>query len=825
MRIISSCLVAGLLVGMAAAPAAGAEEAVRLNIGLVDTADAAAVLAALGDKALSHKSITALRAISVQVPASAATGMIESLTADPAHVRYAEVDGVVRANEETISAPIVTSYLPEAWTWTSGSPDVTVAVVDTGVTVNRDLPVSRLTAGYDFVDGDTDASDDDGHGTMAATVIGGTRGNDFGAPGVCGECLIMPVRVLHDNGADPAVGTTADTAAGIAWAADHGARVVNASLSTMTESQLLRDAVEHASAKGAMVVASAGNNSTTARNYPAAYEPALAVSTVSAAYPRNSPTDHWVDVSVNGMARAVNAAGEPTYLAGSSAATAVAAGIVALGFSVKPDASLTEVRKAVEANALPLTADYPAGHAPRITAPGVLTDLGATDTVAPVLTSTGLTEGQLVPARGVLVTPAATDDHAVDRVDYLIDGQVAASVHTIGSGTVLTPPAGFNGALPITVRVSDHGGNTAEHVVTVQVDTAAPVATLLTPTQDGDLVASPADVVVTTTDTDIATMFGQDGATLQQLQGTTRWVGKIKPNAGYLAVVVRDKAGNDTTLQRSVRVDAQGPVIYGFRPEAGAVLGGDFTTTAEGTSDASGVATVELLVNGVPAGSSSTAPYEIPVTGVPSGPVQLTWRLTDKVGNQSTTSRTVTVDRDGPTATSFAPAADARVRGTFTATLNGVRDASGYAAVELFVNGRSYGSDVAAPYSFRVPTTAAYSYAYLTWKLTDSFGHTRVYSQRLIVDNRPPSVSITKAPKNKAKVKGTVKVSVSASDASGIARVELLVNGKVVATDTKAGYVLSVNAKKQKKTIKVQVRAYDKLGNVKYTTTRTWYRK
>ncbi|WP_268248034.1 Ig-like domain-containing protein [Actinoplanes lobatus] len=84
---------------------------------------------------------------------------------------------------------------------------------------------------------------------------------------------------------------------------------------------------------------------------------------------------------------------------------------------------------------------------------------------------------------------------------------------------------------------------------------------------------------------------------------------------------------------------------------------------------------------------------------------------------------------------------------------------------------------------------------------------------------------MTKAPKNKAKIKGTTKVYVKASDGSGIARVELIANGKVVARDYTAGYLLGFDASKQKKTMKVQVRAYDKLGNVKYTSTRTWYRK
>jgi hypothetical protein len=73
-------------------------------------------------------------------------------------------------------------------------------------------------------------------------------------------------------------------------------------------------------------------------------------------------------------------------------------------------------------------------------------------------------------------------------------------------------------------------------------------------------------------------------------------------------------------------------------------------------------------------------------------------------------------------------------------------------------------------------------------------------------------------------VKGTVKVYASASDASGVAKVQLLINGKVVATDTGAAYVLSVNMNKVASTMKVQVRAYDKLGNARYTSTRVWYR-
>jgi hypothetical protein len=69
-----------------------------------------------------------------------------------------------------------------------------------------------------------------------------------------------------------------------------------------------------------------------------------------------------------------------------------------------------------------------------------------------------------------------------------------------------------------------------------------------------------------------------------------------------------------------------------------------------------------------------------------------------------------------------------------------------------------------------------------------------------------------------------VTVTASASDKSGVARVQLLVNGKVVATDTTAAYHFTVNTSTYGKTLKVQLRAYDEAGNVTTTSARTWYR-
>ena len=106
----------------------------------------------------------------------------------------------------------------------------------------------------------------------------------------------------------------------------------------------------------------------------------------------------------------------------------------------------------------------------------------------------------------------------------------------------------------------------------------------------------------------------------------------------------------------------------------------------------------------------------------------------------------------------------------------------------------------------------------------DRAGNSGSYSRTLIADNRTPTVKITSGPRNGAKVKGTVTVKVSASDASGINRVELLINSKVVAKDTAAAYSFKIKASKYGKKMKVQVRAVDKVGNAATSASRTWKR-
>ncbi len=178
---------------------------------------------------------------------------------------------------------------PAAWRVSRGA-GVTVAVLDTGVAYEDrgpyrrapELSADRLVAGHDFV-GD-DAHPDDvppsgerrSHGTLIATIIAATAGNGVGGAGVAPEASIMPVRVLRPDRS----GSARTIAAGLRFAADHGAQVANLSIAGSAPSAVLRDAVRYATARGVTIVAAAGNDGRAAVSWPAAYPQVIAVGAI-----------------------------------------------------------------------------------------------------------------------------------------------------------------------------------------------------------------------------------------------------------------------------------------------------------------------------------------------------------------------------------------------------------------------------------------------------------------------------------------------------------------------------------------------------------------
>lgn len=170
---------------------------------------------------------------------------------------------------------------------------ITVAVIDTGVCMSHeDLEGRVLSGGYDFVDNDDDPEDVFGHGCSVAGIIAANTDNAIGIAGFAPNSSILPVRVLGPSGS----GSMADVAAGIVYAADNGADIINLSLGSMVGSQVTKDAVEYAMDKGVTVIASAGNSGGSLPGYPARYEGVVAVGAIDANGSRSSFSNKGGDI-------------------------------------------------------------------------------------------------------------------------------------------------------------------------------------------------------------------------------------------------------------------------------------------------------------------------------------------------------------------------------------------------------------------------------------------------------------------------------------------------------------------------------------------------
>lgn len=176
---------------------------------------------------------------------------------------------------------------PAAWCASTGA-GILVADVDTGADFAHPDLAGKLVAGARFTSGTGSetqggVSDDFGHGSMTTGLITANTNNGVGIAGVAPDSRVLVVKVLTSNGNGSATGSEVDVAAGIRYAADHGARVINLSIGpeipltgTSTTSGI-PDAINYAALKGALVAVAAGNSSLPAASYTGIQGVALVV--------------------------------------------------------------------------------------------------------------------------------------------------------------------------------------------------------------------------------------------------------------------------------------------------------------------------------------------------------------------------------------------------------------------------------------------------------------------------------------------------------------------------------------------------------------------
>ena len=194
--------------------------------------------------------------------------------------------------------------LPQAWDVTTGSNDVIVAVVDTGVLLDHPDLIGQLVSGYDFisdpdiaVDGDgLDANPDDPgdqdiggssfHGTHVTGTIAAATNNAMGGAGVAWQTMIMPLRALGKGG-----GTLYDIMNAVRYAAgftnpsgttpSRAADIINLSIGGSSPAQSESELYKEVREAGVIIVAAAGNQGASASLYPASYPEVICVSAVT----------------------------------------------------------------------------------------------------------------------------------------------------------------------------------------------------------------------------------------------------------------------------------------------------------------------------------------------------------------------------------------------------------------------------------------------------------------------------------------------------------------------------------------------------------------
>jgi serine protease len=222
------------------------------------------------------------------LPAGARMQAVLAVLARHPSIVYAEPNYTVRAFSTPDDA-----YYPQQWNFQlinmeaawdrSTGEGVTVAVLDSGISPygTDGFGDHRLLKGYNaFLNIQGRWQDFHSHGTHVAGTIGQETNNSTGVAGIAYNALILPVKVLNRYG----YGSNATLAAGIRWAADNGADIINMSLGSSSGGRALQEAVRYAYEQGVVIVAASGNDASTDNlapvSYPAAYDHVIAVGAV-----------------------------------------------------------------------------------------------------------------------------------------------------------------------------------------------------------------------------------------------------------------------------------------------------------------------------------------------------------------------------------------------------------------------------------------------------------------------------------------------------------------------------------------------------------------
>jgi len=419
--------------------------------------------------------------------------------ASQAEVEFAETDRVLSPAGVTPNDPLYPVSeawglrkigAPDAWSVNTGSSNVIIAIVDTGVDSTHEDLASKIVAGWNIYDNNANTTDVYGHGTKVAGAASAASDNGIGVAAVAWGCKIMPIRISDTMG----YATYSAMADGITWAANHGARVANLSYGG-TGSSTVKSAAQYMQTKGGIVTIAAGNSGVFDSTPDNPY-----VLTVSA-------TDEWdvlsyfsntgnaIDLAAPEGAYTPKMGGGYSYAGGTSISAPIVAGVAALVISANPALTPVQVQDMLKqtaddlgptgwdssygwgrvnaARAVALAAGAPTPTPTPTPMPSVSptptptpapsvsptpTPTPVSDTTAPTVSITSPVDGSKV-AVNTTVNVNASDNIRVTRAELYVDGNLTTTSTTAPFTTKWNTKKAASGAHVLQAKAYDGAGN------------------------------------------------------------------------------------------------------------------------------------------------------------------------------------------------------------------------------------------------------------------------------------------------------------------------------------------------------------------------------
>jgi len=524
-------------------------------------------------KAHGGKSVGRIEAIGVhivQLPPNASEKAVAALLSKNKHLKFAEPDMIYKP-DTTANDPYFGNawHLPKiqattAWGTTRGD-EITIAILDSGVDANHADLAGKLVAGWNFYDNNSNTSDVYGHGTKVAGAAAATTDNAMGVASVAGNARIMPIRITDTSG----MGYTSMMAKGLTWAADRGVRVANISFGG-AGSSTVQSAAQYLKNKGGLLIMAAGNSGSESTIAPSDTLVVVSGTTSSDARASWSSYGRFVDVAAPGAGIWTTVrGGSYSAVSGTSFASPVTAGVVALMMAANPVLSPSDIEKHLFSSSVDLGSagvDKYYGYGRINAAAAVLAVQGAApaDTTAPTAAIASPTGGATV-AGLVPISVSASDNVGVSRVELLVNGSKLASDTTSPYGFSWDSTQLADGTATLTAYSYDATGNYSSHTVTVKVanttettaDTSPPAAVISNPTS-GTTVNGAVAIQASASDNVGVTQLKLyiDGALKSSVNGDSlsyKWnTKKAAKGTHTLKIEARDAAGN--VGSRSVQV-------------------------------------------------------------------------------------------------------------------------------------------------------------------------------------------------------------------------------------------------------------------------------